>query len=99
MLIFIVVDFSYIQYSAIAARVVRKALKEQLQADAAKRDITGIKFVKWEGGKAVGKFSTCMYNIFRFYLKFVSKNRQERVEKLVEVVNQVCQKTDEFFYH
>ena len=47
--------FSYIQYSNIAARVVRQALKEGGKADAAKRDITGIKFMKWENGKPVGK--------------------------------------------
>jgi len=45
---------NYVQYSAIAARTVRKALKDGLQADAGKRDVTAIKFVKWENGKAVG---------------------------------------------
>ena len=54
----IVRDFSYIQYSNIAARVVRKALKPELQADAAKREITSIKFQKWEGGKPIGEFKT-----------------------------------------
>ena len=48
-------NFSYVQYSAIAAATVRKALKESLQADAVKRGTTAIKFTKWEGGKAVGK--------------------------------------------
>ena len=48
-------NFSYVQYSAIAARTVRKALKDSLKADADKRDVTAIKFVKWENGKAVGK--------------------------------------------
>ena len=51
---------SYVQYSQIAARVVRKALKPELQADAAKRDIAGIKFRQWEGGKPVGK---CLIDI------------------------------------
>merc|ERR1712001_337373 len=54
---------NYIQYSAIAARVVRQALKTDLKADAAKRDITGIKFVKWENGKPVGK---CLFYFFIF---------------------------------
>ena len=49
-------NFSYIQYSNVAARVVRQALKKELQADAGKRDITGIKFQKWEAGKPVGKY-------------------------------------------
>merc|ERR1712223_402070 len=68
---------NYIQYSAIAARVVRKALKEQLQADAAKRDITGIKFVKWEGGKAVGgvKKTWCSsVTLFNDFSCFIQSN-------------------------
>jgi F-type H+-transporting ATPase subunit epsilon len=48
--------FSYIQYSNIAAKVVRKSLKPQLQAEAEKRGVVNVKFTKWEGGKAVGKF-------------------------------------------
>jgi F-type H+-transporting ATPase subunit epsilon len=47
--------FSYVQYSNIAARVVRKSLKPQLQVDALKRDVVNVKFTKWENGKAVGK--------------------------------------------
>ena len=47
--------FSYIQYSNVAARVTRQALKADFKVDAAKRDIAGIKFQKWEAGKPVGK--------------------------------------------
>ena len=39
------------QYSNIAARVVRRALKADLQADASKREVTSIKFKKWIDGK------------------------------------------------
>ena len=46
---------SYIQYSNIAARVVRRALKPDLQADAAKREVSSIKFKKWINGKPEGK--------------------------------------------
>jgi len=46
---------NYVNYSNIAARVVRKALKPELQNDAAKREIVSIKFMKWENGKPVGK--------------------------------------------
>jgi len=46
---------SYINYSSIAARCTRAALKPKLQTDAEKRAIMSIKFQKWEGGKAVGK--------------------------------------------
>ena len=49
-------DFSYIQYSNVAAKVVRRCLKgDALKNDAAKREVTSIKFAKWEGGKQVGK--------------------------------------------
>ena len=44
------VFYSYVNYSNIAAKVVRKALKPELQADAAKRELVSIKFVKWENG-------------------------------------------------
>ena len=50
------VFYSYVNYSNIAAKVVRKALKPELQADAAKRELVSIKFVKWENGKPVGKY-------------------------------------------
>ena len=46
--------FSYVQYSNIAARVVRKCLKPDLKAEAVKREVVSVKFTKWEGGKPVG---------------------------------------------
>jgi len=49
---------NYVNYSNIAAKVVRKALKPELQADAAKRELVSVKFVKWENGKPVGKKPT-----------------------------------------
>jgi len=45
---------NYVRYSNIAAQCVRKALKQELKEDAAKREISTIKFQKWEAGKAVG---------------------------------------------
>jgi len=47
--------FSYVQYSNIAARCVRNALKKDLAADAEKRALVNIKFQKFEAGKPVGK--------------------------------------------
>ena len=44
------------QYSNIAARVVRGALKKDLAVDAEKRALVNIKFQKWENGKAVGMY-------------------------------------------
>ncbi len=44
------------QYSNVAARVVRGALKKDLAAEAEKRALINIKFQKWEAGKAVGTY-------------------------------------------
>ncbi|XP_019762593.1 protein stunted isoform X1 [Dendroctonus ponderosae] len=44
---------NYINYSNIAAKVVRQALKTELRADAAKRNDSHVKITKWEGGKAI----------------------------------------------
>jgi len=50
-----VAGLNYVQYSTIAARAVRSALKGEAKEAAVKREITSIKFQKWEGGKALGK--------------------------------------------
>lgn len=46
---------TYINYSTIAARCTREALKKGVDANAEKRGITSIKFQNWENGKPVGK--------------------------------------------
>ncbi|XP_055684791.1 protein stunted-like isoform X2 [Lutzomyia longipalpis] len=46
---------TYINYSNIAARTLRRALKADLRADAAKRDETHIKFNPWANGKPVSE--------------------------------------------
>ncbi|ODN04680.1 ATP synthase subunit epsilon, mitochondrial [Orchesella cincta] len=48
-----VAGLNYIQYSTIAARVVRKALKPEFRVEAAKRSESGIKFTQWKDGKPV----------------------------------------------
>jgi len=50
------VDFSYVNYSNIAAKVVRRVLKPELQANAAKRDETHVKFTPWVKGKPSSKY-------------------------------------------
>lgn len=47
--------FSYVNYSNIAAKVVRRVLKPELQANASKRDETHVKFTPWAKGKPVSK--------------------------------------------
>ena len=44
---------NYVRYSNIAAQCVRNALKGNLKADSMKREITSIKFQKWEAGKVL----------------------------------------------
>lgn len=41
----------YIQYSNIAARVLREALRTELRADAAKRNESHVKFTPWANGR------------------------------------------------
>ncbi|KAI5852245.1 mitochondrial ATP synthase epsilon chain-domain-containing protein [Tricharina praecox] len=43
--------FSYNRYLAIAARVIRKSLKEEARVKADRRGPIELKFVKWENGK------------------------------------------------
>ncbi|XP_039436296.1 protein stunted-like [Culex pipiens pallens] len=42
---------NYINYSNIAANLLRRALKSELREQAARRDVTSIKFTKWANGK------------------------------------------------
>ena len=51
-----VFNFSYINYSQIAARLVRQALKSDIRAEAAKRDEVNVKFTPWKDGKPASKY-------------------------------------------
>ncbi|XP_017088209.1 protein stunted isoform X2 [Drosophila bipectinata] len=42
---------TYIQYSNVAARVLREALRTELRADAAKRNESHVKFTPWANGR------------------------------------------------
>ncbi|XP_060535805.1 protein stunted isoform X2 [Cylas formicarius] len=44
---------NYINYSNIAAKLLRQALKSDLRVEAQKRDATAIKVTKWENGKPI----------------------------------------------
>ncbi|KAJ8981446.1 hypothetical protein NQ317_000121 [Molorchus minor] len=54
---------NYINYSTIAARLLRQALKPEARAEAAKRAEVHIKVTKWENGKPIktvqGKNENC----------------------------------------
>lgn len=47
---------SYINYSQIAARLVRQALKADFRADAVKRDELNVKFTQWKDGKPISMY-------------------------------------------
>lgn len=55
--------FSYIQYSAIAARAVRQALKEPMKSEAAKREGSAIRIIKWKDGKAISKYFFMVFQV------------------------------------
>ncbi|XP_012279272.1 protein stunted-like isoform X1 [Orussus abietinus] len=42
---------NYINYSQIAAKILRQALKSNLRAEALKRDESSIRFTQWKDGK------------------------------------------------
>ncbi|XP_071556897.1 protein stunted isoform X1 [Temnothorax nylanderi] len=44
---------NYINYSQIAARLVRQALKADLRTEAVKRDEVNVKFTQWKDGKPI----------------------------------------------
>ncbi|XP_076272934.1 protein stunted-like isoform X1 [Rhynchophorus ferrugineus] len=44
---------NYINYSSIAARLLRQALKADVRAEALKRTDSHIKITKWEDGKPI----------------------------------------------
>nr|ABD98778.1 putative mitochondrial ATP synthase epsilon chain [Graphocephala atropunctata] len=44
---------NYIQYSNIAAKLVRRALKVELRAEAARRDESFVRFTPWKDGKPI----------------------------------------------
>ncbi|XP_063986827.1 protein stunted-like isoform X1 [Diachasmimorpha longicaudata] len=44
---------NYINYSQIAAKLVRQALKAEFRASAAKREESSVKFTPWKDGKPI----------------------------------------------
>ena len=51
---------SYLNFSTICARLVRRCLKPDLRVEALKREESVMKTVKWEGGKQAGEPSECL---------------------------------------
>ncbi|XP_044270771.1 protein stunted-like isoform X1 [Tribolium madens] len=49
---------NYINFSNIAAKLLRRALKPEFRAEAAKRDETHIRITKWADGKPIRQESS-----------------------------------------
>lgn len=47
---------SYVNYSNIAAKLVRRCLKGEARTEAAKRDESFMKFTPWKDGKAQSEY-------------------------------------------
>lgn len=73
--------YSYIQYSNIAAKIVRRVLKPEFKADAAKREDSHVKFTAWKDGKPESKFfslsfvATCPLLVLITYINFLSSKQ------------------------
>uniref|UniRef100_A0A1X7VKJ6 ATP synthase F1 subunit epsilon n=1 Tax=Amphimedon queenslandica TaxID=400682 RepID=A0A1X7VKJ6_AMPQE len=46
---------NYIQYSSLCARLLRRALKPEVQQQALKAEESGMKAVRWDKGKPTGE--------------------------------------------
>uniref|UniRef100_A0A182KG83 Mitochondrial ATP synthase epsilon chain n=1 Tax=Anopheles christyi TaxID=43041 RepID=A0A182KG83_9DIPT len=53
---------NYINYSNIAANLLRKALKPELRTQAIRRDASHIKFTKWQNGRPEKGFAVMIRN-------------------------------------
>lgn len=61
--------FSYINYSNIAARILRRSLKPEARTEAAKRDESHIKFTPWTNGRPARKFFIVYF--FKFLILMI----------------------------
>lgn len=57
--------YSYINYSQIAARLVRQALKAELRTEAAKRDEVNVRFTQWKDGKPISTYEFIAFSSLR----------------------------------
>lgn len=66
---------SYINYSQIAARLVRQALKADLRVEAGKRDEANVKFTQWKDGKPI---SALFFKSYHWHFDLISCSRRFR---------------------
>jgi F-type H+-transporting ATPase subunit epsilon len=58
--------FSYVNYSNIAAKLLRRALKPEFRTEAVRREDSSIKFTPWKDGKAQSKFHPSVLSHYYF---------------------------------
>ena len=59
--------FSYLQFSSVCAKALRRCLKPELRADALRREESIMKITKWRDGKPLKEFSKFSF-VFIFYM-------------------------------
>lgn len=64
--------FSYVNYSNIAAKVLRQSLKSELRDDASRRDQSLIKFTYWTNGEPLGNFLFLLF--IKNYFQVITVN-------------------------
>lgn len=64
--------YSYLQYSAICARLLRQALKPEFKAKALKQEESNLKVSKWKNGEP-GKSGTRVSNPKRFLKTMIAR--------------------------
>jgi F-type H+-transporting ATPase subunit epsilon len=57
---------SYINYSNIAAKLLRRALKPEFRTEAVRREDSSIKFTPWKDGKAQSEFHPSVLSCYYF---------------------------------
>ena len=62
---------SYLQYSSICARLLRRSLKPELREAALKREESGLKVTRWEQGKPTADTSELM-SVIHYDHSFIS---------------------------
>jgi hypothetical protein len=85
--------FSYIQYSAVCARALRRCLKSSVSKEAMKREESFVRVSKWQAGKIsdqVYPASEFIDGIFRFLIKwicFIFRSGTNSVELILLMMN------------
>jgi hypothetical protein len=66
------VVFSYIQYSAVCARTLRRCLKSSVAKEAMKREESFVRVSKWQGGKIADQVYPASEFIFKIFISLIN---------------------------